>query len=78
MGSLVPTTKMRFPVGVREVVGADEVVVGGTSHAEANIVAWAEANGYRVIAVGAGRPHCQHCVDDITGAGGSPASPQGP
>lgn len=61
--------------GVRDALKPGEVVVGGTGHAEVNIVRWAQENGYRVVTVGLGRPHCALCVDAITGAGGSPASP---
>ncbi len=64
--------------GVSDALRTDEVVVGGAGHAEANIVAWADANGYSVVSVGAGRPHCPNCVDAITGAGGSTASPRRP
>jgi len=60
--------------GVRDMLKPGEVVIGGTGHAEADIVAWASANGYRVVAVGSGRPHCAACVEAITGAGGVPAS----
>jgi len=62
--------------GVREAIGPDEIVVAGTGHAEADIVAWADANGYQVIAVGAGRLHCESCVATIEGAGGTTASPR--
>lgn len=50
--------------------------VSGTRHAEQNIVAWAQENGYQVISVGAGRPHCPVCVETVTSAGGSTASPR--
>jgi RHS repeat-associated protein len=52
-----------------------EVVVRGTGHAEADIVAYAEAHGYRVVSVGAGRPICATCAGRIAGSGGSAATP---
>jgi filamentous hemagglutinin len=52
-----------------------EVIVRGTGHAEADIVAYAAEHGYEVISVGAGRPICPACAGSIAGSGGSPASP---
>jgi filamentous hemagglutinin len=56
-------------------VNSDEVVISGTGHAEADIVNWAEQNGYRVVTIGAGRPICPSCAGAIAGSGGSPATP---
>ncbi len=55
---------------------AEEILARGRRHAEQDIVAWAQANAARVIAVGVGRPHCPTCVDAIEGAGGLTASPR--
>jgi filamentous hemagglutinin len=51
-----------------------EILIRGTGHAEADIVAYAQANGYRVVTVGAGRPICGPCATAITGSGGTPAT----
>lgn len=51
-----------------------EVVVRGTGHAEADIVAYAQANGYTVVTIGAGRPVCSACAAQIAGAGGTAAT----
>ena len=52
-----------------------EIVISGTGHAEADIVAYAEANGYRVVTIGVGRPVCAACATTITGSGGTAATP---
>ena len=61
---------------VRAALHSGELIATGTSHAEQNIVNWATANGYRVIAVGAGRPVCPECAKVIENAGAIIASPQ--
>ena len=52
-----------------------EIVISGTGHAEADIVAYAEANGYKVVTIGASRPVCATCATTITGSGGTAATP---
>jgi filamentous hemagglutinin len=51
-----------------------EIVVRGTGHAEADIVAWAEQHGYEVVSIAAGRPICTACAGKIAQAGGSAAT----
>jgi len=43
-----------------------EVLVRGTGHAEADIVSFAQASGYRVISIGATRPVCASCQNAIS------------
>ncbi|MEG4964043.1 MULTISPECIES: hypothetical protein [unclassified Microcoleus] len=62
--------------GVKSALLFGETVIPGLGHAEANIVAWAVKNDCKVIAVAAGRPICENCVQTIEGAGGLVASPQ--
>lgn len=52
-----------------------EIVIRGTGHAEADIVAWAAENGYEVVTIGAGRPICVPCATAIDGSGGTAATP---
>ncbi len=47
-----------------------EKVVAGAGHAEADIVSYANANGLKVVSVGATRPVCNSCQDIITPTGG--------
>lgn len=42
-----------------------EVKVPGTGHAEADIVAYAEKNGLRIVDIGATRPVCENCHNAI-------------
>ena len=62
--------------GARSALQAGEIVIPGYGHAEADIVTWAAPNNYKVIAVAAGRPICENCVQSIEGAGGIVASPK--
>jgi len=74
IGSSEPGTYLR--PGVPQALEPGETVVSGVGHAEEKIVKDAIANGQKVIAVGAGRPHCRSCVNWITNAGGGTASPR--
>lgn len=62
--------------GVKSALQPGEIVIPGYGHAEADIVAWAAPNNYKVIAVAAGRPICENCVQSIERAGGIVASPK--
>jgi hypothetical protein len=55
---------------VRGAVRPGEFVVPGNYHAEQNIVDFANDNGFKVIAVGAGRPISGDCAGAIFDAGG--------
>jgi len=61
---------------VVESMGAQ--VVGGTGHAEANIIAHAQANNLRVIDIGATRPVCVPCQDVINPTGANISTPLRP
>jgi hypothetical protein len=56
----------------------DATVVGGTGHAEANIIAHAQANNLRVIDIGATRPVCVPCQDVINPTGATISTPLRP
>jgi filamentous hemagglutinin len=56
----------------------DATVVGGTGHAEANIIAHAQANNLRVIDIGATRPVCVPCQDVINPTGANISTPLRP
>jgi filamentous hemagglutinin len=56
------------------VSGLGGVVVEGTGHAEADIVAYAAARGWTLIGVGATRPICIPCAQEIAGAGATVAT----
>lgn len=62
--------------GVKSALQPNESVIQGFGHAEADIIDWANKNGYQVIAVAAGRPICDKCVQAIEGASAIVASPK--
>ncbi|XWK91155.1 MAG: hypothetical protein U7127_14225 [Phormidium sp.] len=62
--------------GVKSAIKTGETVIPGNGHAEADIIAWAITNNYKVIAVAAGRPVCENCAQVIEGANGVVASPK--
>ena len=47
-----------------------EETIPGKGHAEMDILKYADANGLKVVAVGAGNGYCPACVDAIEDAGG--------
>jgi filamentous hemagglutinin len=55
-----------------------EKVVAGTGHAEADIVSCANANGLKVVSIGATRPVCNSCQDIITPTGAGIVTPLKP
>jgi filamentous hemagglutinin len=52
-----------------------ETVVVGTGHAEADIVSYANANGLKIIDIGATRPICASCQNVIGPTGVNTATP---
>jgi hypothetical protein len=58
---------------VKSALKPDEILVSGLKHAEQDLVSFAVQQGYKVISVGAGRPHCPTCVVIIEDTGGTPA-----
>jgi RHS repeat-associated protein len=63
------------PVAKPIVAARGGIVVKGTGHAEADVVAYAKAQGWTLIAVGATRPICDPCAADIASAGATAATP---
>ena len=59
--------------GVR--INSGEVMVAGTGHAEADIIAYANANGFRVVNIGATRPVCVGCQNTIAPTGANISTP---
>jgi hypothetical protein len=53
-----------------------ETMATGNGHAEENVLATAKENRWRPVTVGAGRPHCDECVDAIEASGATTASPR--
>lgn len=54
---------------VQPFIQPDEIAVPSNDHAEMNILAYAKANGLRLIAVGSGRPYCVTCGPALDAAG---------
>ena len=52
-----------------------ETMAAGAGHAESDIVNYANANGLRLLEVGATRPICPGCAAAIRGAGAVPVTP---
>lgn len=55
-----------------------EIVVAGTGHAEADIIAYANANGLKIIDIGATRPVCPSCQNVIAPTGANVTTPLKP
>ena len=60
--------------GVR--INPQETVVSGTGHAEQNVVSHAQAQGLRLIEVGATRPICPTCSNMIESVGARTVTPR--
>jgi RHS repeat-associated protein len=73
IGTSEPRGYIRGPM--RDLILPDDMVVRGTGHAEADIVAYSRAEGWRLIAIGATRDICTPCAAEIAGAGGTAATP---
>jgi filamentous hemagglutinin len=52
-----------------------EIFVGGTGHAEADIVDYSKANDLKIIDIGATRPVCTNCQDKIGSTGAHISTP---
>jgi len=55
-----------------------EIVISGNGHAEADIVSYANANGFRIIEVGATRPVCANCQNTLAPTGANVVTPLKP
>ena len=60
---------------LRSLVRSDDIVVSGTGQAEADIVAYANANNLNLLCVGATRAVCTGCAEEIAAAGATAATP---
>jgi RHS repeat-associated protein len=59
----------------RAVLKPGEVAATGSGHAERTVINHAKRSNQRVTSVGASRPICPTCEDEIRRAGGTPGSP---
>jgi RHS repeat-associated protein len=73
IGTSEPGGYIRPPM--RSLIGPEDIVVRGTGHAEADIVAFCQANGWNLIGIGATRPVCPACAAEIAGTGAAVATP---
>lgn len=55
-----------------------ETVIAGTGHAEADIVSYANANGLKIIDIGATRPVCAGCQNTVAPTGANITTPRKP
>ncbi len=75
---LVATSEPRSYLRPGVALRPGEIMVGGTAHAEANIVAHAQAKNLLVVEIGATRPVCVPCQDLINPTGAKILTPQQP
>ena len=73
IGTSEPNGYIRAPM--RPLIQPGDIVVKGTGHAEADIVAYAKAMGWDLIGVGATRPVCPACAAEIATTGAAVATP---
>jgi filamentous hemagglutinin len=69
-----PRGYLRLGVSLQE----REKAVVGTDHAEADIVSYANANGLKVVGIGATRPVCASCQNVIESSGVNVSTPLKP
>ena len=75
---LVSTSEPRGYLRPGVTLQSGEQVVAGTGHAEADIVAYAQANGLRIVDIGATRPVCASCQSAIAPTGANVSTPLKP
>ncbi|MGO9915166.1 MAG: hypothetical protein ACLQIB_10700 [Isosphaeraceae bacterium] len=75
---LVATSEPRSYLRPGVALRPGEIMVGGTAHAEANIVAHAQAKNLLVVEIGATRPVCVPCQDLINPTGAKILTPLQP
>jgi hypothetical protein len=73
IGTSEPRGYIRGPM--RRLILPDDVVIRGAGHAEADIVTYCTAQGWRLIGVGATRGICPSCAAELAGAGANAATP---
>lgn len=72
---LVSTSEPRGYLRPGVTLQPGETVIAGTGHAEADIVSYANANGLKVIDIGATRPVCASCQNVIGPTGANVTTP---
>ena len=72
---IVGSSEARLRPAQRSLLIANEIEAVGKGHAEATILNFAENNGYRVSNIGASRPICVPCAEQISTAGATPVTP---
>jgi len=72
---LVGTSEPRGYIRPGVTINPGEVVVTGSGHAEANIVAHAQQQGMQVVEIGATRPICSNCANIIAKSGAISVTP---
>jgi hypothetical protein len=73
IGTSEPNGYIRGPM--RSLIRPGDTVVNGTGHAEADIVNYSNLQGWRLIGVGATRPICGPCAQEISNAGATAVTP---
>ena len=72
---LVGTSEPRGYLRPGITLAPGETLAPGLGHAEADIAAYAQQNGLRLLEVGATRPICPSCAAAIEAAGATPVTP---
>lgn len=72
---VVSTSEPRGYIRPGVVLQPGETIIVGTGHAEADIVSYANANGLKIIDIGATRPVCSTCQDVIRPTGANITTP---
>ncbi|MCT4938927.1 hypothetical protein LZK35_31310, partial [Pseudomonas aeruginosa] len=75
---LVSTSEPRGYLRPGVTLQSGEKVIAGTGHAEADIVKYANANGLKVIDIGATRPVCASCQNILEPTGANVSTPLKP
>jgi filamentous hemagglutinin len=75
---LVATSEPRGYLRPGVILKPGETIVGGAAHAEADIIAYAQANNLAVVEIGATRPVCVPCQDLIDPTGAKTLTPVQP
>jgi filamentous hemagglutinin len=72
---LIATSEPRGRLRPGVTLNLSEIMVGGSGHAEANIIEYARANALGIIDIGATRPVCVPCQDLIAPTGANISTP---
>jgi RHS repeat-associated protein len=74
IGTSEPRGYIRAPM--RGLIQSGDIVVKGSGHAEADIVSYSNAQGWKLVGVGATRGVCPSCAAEISAAGADVATPK--